>query len=725
MNNIKPSTKIVFISLITNLLAGILYILTMGLGWGEYIDILSIITTTAGLYIVIMIPKSIVEKFFARPIDRALKEYSINGQLSDEALSRVNKAHFRLSVFSFIIQNAAVLVAYSIGVSFVLRSDLELFYYFKDGIHTISVFLLASIAQVIIYNIIIAKVKTRLNIHTLKSNVRRVSIRFKIGITVLALILMAGDYAFFFSDITILKIPYELGITIGDRDKARVNDPMEQEQVLREHLNSIEVLIRELSEDKQELETSIDEYAEEGFTKEKYVELIYRFRETYLTKPIHDIRYRNTMIYLAAIAMILGIGFIIVLILTQELRYQIQTIMNKTSQMGEERDKKDLSTRLVITSIDEIGMLTNQFNIILSNQENDIIRLKQLAGKVSISEKELSKSVNEFTELVDSVSKKSHEVINHSEEQISIVSGARGNINAIIEAVNHIHGKISQQASLVEETSSTINEIMQSIISTNSTMNTANHITQELSRVAKSGSEYIKHNNEKMDEIKTYSDTVSEKITSISQVAKKTNLLAMNASIEAAHAGSSGKGFAVVADEIRKLAESTSQSSKEIIEHITRMIELIDEGVKVSDDTGKVFNDILKNVIKTRELTEEVNSTLGQQKIGAEEIISSVENMVESSESIKDYTSSQKDKSEELQSINEKLTRSAKTINQFTESQQEEVELINEAISVLKEVANYNKEAVNQLKEMTESYIINEKKHTGIKSVEQKSIPGE
>jgi methyl-accepting chemotaxis protein len=686
---------------------------------------MSIIISTAGLYIIIMIPKSLVEKFFAKPIDRAVKEYKIRGSLSVESLSNINKSHYRLSVYGFIIQNAAVIVAYTFGVIFVLGEDLQFFYYIKDGIHTVSVFLLASIAQVILYNLLIAGVKTHLNIHSFKGKVKQVSIRFKIGITVIALILMAGDYAFFFSDITILQIPYSLGLTVSDRDKDLVSEPEKQEQILRQHLNSISVLISELEEDREQIGAVIDKYSEEGFNQERFRDVIVKFRETYLTKPIHDIRYKNAIVYIIAILVILGIGYVIVLILTRELRYQVRTITDKTKRMNEEQEKKDLSSRLVITSIDEIGILTDEFNKILDNQENDIIRLKQLAGKVSMSQKELNNSIYEFNELVESISDETRNVSQRSEEQTDIVSGAKSNINTIIEAVISIHGKIYKQASLVEQTSATINQMMQSIISINSTMNKTNDITVSLSEVAKSGSKYLKQTNDKMDEIKVYSDTVSEKINTISEVAKKTNLLAMNASIEAAHAGASGKGFAVVAEEIRKLAENTSQSSKEIIEHITQMVQLIDEGVKITNDTGKVFHNILNNVIKTRELTEEVNSTLSQQKVGAEEIISSVGYMVKSSESIKNFTSSQKDKSDELHAFTEKLTESAQTINEYTESQMEEVNMINKAISVLKEVANYNKEAVQQLKDMTESYIINEKKQPRLDSDERKALSGE
>jgi methyl-accepting chemotaxis protein len=141
---------------------------------------------------------------------------------------------------------------------------------------------------------------------------------------------------------------------------------------------------------------------------------------------------------------------------------------------------------------------------------------------------------------------------------------------------------------------------------------------------ANEGSRIQKESGERVSEIVKQSQTLQEANKIIATIAAQTNLLAMNAAIEAAHAGDAGRGFSVVADEIRKLAENSSDESKKISTELKQIVRTIDLIVKDSQSSGEAFAEVSHRISETEKLVLQVDNAIREQKTGAGQVMESL-----------------------------------------------------------------------------------------------------
>ena len=153
---------------------------------------------------------------------------------------------------------------------------------------------------------------------------------------------------------------------------------------------------------------------------------------------------------------------------------------------------------------------------------------------------------------------------------------------------------------------------------------------------------------EQANKMSQQSENLTNTNNVISQIASQTNLLAMNAAIEAAHAGEAGKGFAVVADEIRKLAENSSIQSKSIKTELDEITAIIDTVVDATENSKKEFNDIIEKVSSTNTLVQEINNAMNEQEEASKQILIALHEMNESTTNVQ---STSKDMATHIQSV--------------------------------------------------------------------------
>ena len=192
---------------------------------------------------------------------------------------------------------------------------------------------------------------------------------------------------------------------------------------------------------------------------------------------------------------------------------------------------------------------------------------------------------------------------------------------------------------------------------------------------------------------------VNEIIEMISYLASQTDLLAMNAAIEAAHAGEYGKGFAVVADEIRNLAIGSGESSNQIVEQLKAMNDLVASGVKLSAKTGEALQEIRTDTLKNTDIVNSVAEAMEEQKIGAHQILSSVDTLVKATEEIKQLTNNQYTMSSVIRQMMESLVESTDKIKEAVHLQSRSSMSLSEIITSIKEVVNKNKGLVERLQD--------------------------
>ena len=325
---------------------------------------------------------------------------------------------------------------------------------------------------------------------------------------------------------------------------------------------------------------------------------------------------------IAAVLMtfILALAVIIALLLTRSIVGPLQRFFEVFSQGS----RGSLLVRMEDSSKDEIGRLgvsMNDFLTVLSGRVKNVRRAaelwKSLGGKLSANMERTGAAAAKITGSVGDVQ-------NRISEQAASVSESSSAIEQVAANIESLGSLIETQADNVGESSASIEEMAANISSAVQNIEEVNRHFSELNRASERGIEYIRQSNALIQEVSSESEGLRETNSIISDIAAKTNLLAMNAAIEAAHAGDAGRGFAVVADEIRKLAESTALQSREIEAKLNGVIELVAGVVEKSRDTGEAFEKVGGLIGTVNRLEEDLRNTMAQQNTGSRTVLDAV-----------------------------------------------------------------------------------------------------
>ena len=221
-------------------------------------------------------------------------------------------------------------------------------------------------------------------------------------------------------------------------------------------------------------------------------------------------------------------------------------------------------------------------------------------------------------------------------------------INQITQTVANFSERIDDQSSAIVQTSSSIEEMSSSITNINKVTVSKKEKSIELLDLTGEGKKQMEATNEIISSISDKIKSINSIISVINDIAAQTNLLAMNAAIEAAHAGESGKGFSVVADEIRKLAESTASNSKIISNNLMNIIDGVESVESSSFRSLQFFEEIKNETSNFVDALEEIINTTKELDIGSNEIVTAISSLVNISEEIKNGSSEMKISAEEI-----------------------------------------------------------------------------
>ena len=280
----------------------------------------------------------------------------------------------------------------------------------------------------------------------------------------------------------------------------------------------------------------------------------------------------------------------------------------------------DLTKRCELFLRDEIGDLIIHFDFFLDKLQNIMREVKMTKHELGASGEQLSGGTEEtasaITQIISNIDGIHKQIIT----QGSSVSKTADVVNEISGNITDLDRLVENQTAGVTEASAAIEEMIGNISSVTNSVDKMATAFGSLNSNVKVG--FIKQQdvNEKIRQIEMQSAMLEEANAVISNIAAQTNLLAMNAAIEAAHAGEAGKGFAVVADEIRKLSETSTMESNSIGERLSQIRNSISEVVNSSNEASEAFSAVSNHIQKTDELVAQIKCAMDEQNEGSKQI---------------------------------------------------------------------------------------------------------
>lgn len=295
----------------------------------------------------------------------------------------------------------------------------------------------------------------------------------------------------------------------------------------------------------------------------------------------------------------------------------------------------NLSQRLELKSKDEIGQLVNGFNKFMEKLHGIVSDVKNSKSNLSEVKIDLQSSIDNaassITQILSNIESSGKQVENQS-RSVSQTSAA---VTEIAENINSLEKMIESQSHGVSQASSAVEQMLGNISSVNSSVEKMSQSFSALEENAGEGIQKQQVVSQKITEIENQSKALQDANVAINNVANQTNLLAMNAAIEAAHAGEAGKGFSVVADEIRKLSETSASESKKISEELKKISESIESVVMAAKESASSFAGVGEKIQQTDQLVNQIKAAMEEQQEGSKQIVDALKLMNDSTAEVK------------------------------------------------------------------------------------------
>ncbi len=301
--------------------------------------------------------------------------------------------------------------------------------------------------------------------------------------------------------------------------------------------------------------------------------------------------------------------------------------------------KGDVTARINYAANDEIGNLTKHFNLSIEHMGIVLQTLARESGKMVKTGDELSSDMMDVTDFSKQVTQNVEGIKDQILRQASSVTEILSTIEQAIRIIELLDSSIEKQTNSVSTGVRQMEGITESITTITQMLQKNNELIKVLLVKTTSGKDGAKMANSVVGQIAEKSDSLLEASLVIQNIASQTNLLAMNAAIEAAHAGESGKGFAVVADEIRKLAEESNLQGKQIAVALKDTIEVIKNLIVAGSGAERTFEEVYVLTDKISEQEDLIESELKEQSSGTHKALSMMQDIQEVALGIKDGSS--------------------------------------------------------------------------------------
>ena len=336
---------------------------------------------------------------------------------------------------------------------------------------------------------------------------------------------------------------------------------------------------------------------------------------------VNELRLEMLIIGAAILVITLIIVYFVARAMVRPIKVAVAALKNIAQGEG------DLTVRLPVHGNDEVTDLSEYFNETISKIGSSIKQVSLSSTDMENIGNELASNMTETASAVNEISANIDGVKQQTLTQAASVTETAATIEEIVRTIKQLNNSIETQAASVAQSSASIEQMVANIASIGQTLGKTDDAIKELTSATSDGKDTLVTSNSVTQKIAEESGSLMEASSVIQHIASQTNLLAMNAAIEAAHAGEAGKGFAVVADEIRKLAEDSATQGKTITATLKTLSGEIETLSASSKTVEEKFNAIFNLAEQVKSMSARLTEAMREQENGSKEVLIAIKNI--------------------------------------------------------------------------------------------------
>ena len=405
--------------------------------------------------------------------------------------------------------------------------------------------------------------------------------------------------------------------------------------------------------------------------------------------------YRMEIITSIICLIILGLVIPISIFISRSISKPIIRVADSLKDISE--GEGDLTRSITIHAKDEIGNLAHYFNLTLEKIKNLVKTIKSEAVILTNIGIDLASNMNKTASAVNEITANIQSIKGRVINQSTSVTETNATMEQITLNINKLNEHVEKQAISVSESSSAIEEMLANIQSVTQTLVKNMQNVKTLTTASEVGRAGLSEVAEDIKTISHESEGLLEINAVMENIASQTNLLSMNAAIEAAHAGEAGKGFAVVADEIRKLAENSSEQSKTISVVLRKIKSSIDKITVSTDNVLENFEDIALDIKIVADQEENIRNAMEEQSQGSKQILDSIGSLNDITQHVKGGSFEMLEGSNEVIQESQNLEKVTQEITLGMNEMASGADQINTSVNSVNDLSTKNRQNIDNL----------------------------